>query len=129
MYEAAAHSVINGQLVGVARGDTIEPVLEVARQPAQPSKAKVHELGILDVTEIRWVREHGIKASRSQFDIGRAYTAQPNLTRSDTISFFADPLVRNMDLDLASALMLYLEGGFAKRFAFAYLSMMLVQPP
>jgi len=72
----------------------------LADQAAQPDRAKIHQLPVLDVAEVRGIGEHRIEASWRQID-GRSRRAMnTDVTPPIAVEPLPDPLTidRNPDL-------------------------------
>ena len=112
MLQAAFLGDVARQLMRRTCGCAVEPLGLVPNQTAQPDIAKIHQFAVLDVTEIGWVGEHGIKASRCHLDTRSVLAANGDLFAA-AVELLANPLAFDRNPDFARALASNLERGTA----------------
>jgi len=113
MVQPAPHADIACQLIGIAGRGFGESRLGVAHQAAQPYVAEVHQLGILNVPEVRRVGQHRVKFLAIEVFRRSIRATQGDRAprgRQFPVVFLADPLIPDENLLLSKATVPDFEG-------------------
>ena len=109
------------KLFGRTGSVTVEAIRRIADQSSEPSVAKVHQFGVLDIPEIRGIGKHCVEALRGQLHGGRAGAANRHVPATRSIDSLADPLPPYRNKDLSAALVSDFEWRFAILFGLGIL--------